>query len=89
MWPEVISRGLSVRETEALVKRMLAPAKSVPAAASATPDVHTRAAEERMRFALGAKVSIVRKGAGGTIEIAFGSEGELNRIFETITAKTS
>ena len=84
---EVISRGLSVRETEALVKRMLAPAKAAAAAsASPSPDVHTRAAEERMRFALGAKVSIVRKGTGGTIEIAFGSEAELNRIFETITA---
>ena len=40
-----------------------------------------------MRFALGAKVSIVRRGTGGTIEIAFGSEAELNRIFEAITAK--
>jgi ParB family chromosome partitioning protein len=85
---EVISRSLSVRETEALVKRMLTPAKSVATGAAAVPaDVHTRAAEERMRFALGAKVSIVRRGAGGTIEIAFGSEAELNRIFETITAK--
>jgi len=85
---EVISRSLSVRETEALVKRMLTPARSVAASAAAVPaDVHTRAAEERMRFALGAKVSIVRRGAGGTIEIAFGSEAELNRIFETITAK--
>jgi ParB family chromosome partitioning protein len=85
---EIISRGLSVRETEALVKRMLAPAKAAaPAAAAAPADVHTRAAEERMRFALGAKVSIVRRGSGGTIEIAFGSEAELNRIFEAITSK--
>jgi ParB family chromosome partitioning protein len=38
-------------------------------------------------FALGAKVSIVRRGTGGTIEIAFGSEGELNRIYEVITGK--
>ena len=84
----VISRSLSVRETEALVKRMLTPARSAAASAAAVPaDVHTRAAEERMRFALGAKVSIVRRGTGGTIEIAFGSEAELNRIFETITAK--
>ena len=85
---EVISRGLSVRETEALVKRMLAPAKpAAPSAAAVSVDVHTRAAEERMRFALGAKVAIVRKGNGGTIEIAFGSEAELNRIFEAITGK--
>jgi ParB family transcriptional regulator, chromosome partitioning protein len=87
---EVISRGLSVRETEALVKRLSAPAKAAPPAeGQVAADVHTRAAEERMRFALGAKVTIVRKGDGGTIEIAFGSEDELNRIYEAITSRTS
>jgi len=83
---EVIARGLSVRETEALVKRMAA----APAATSPRPatepakDVHTRAAEDRMRFALGAKVRISRRGKGGRIEIDFGSEDELNRLFEFI-----
>ena len=40
-----------------------------------------------MRFALGAKVVIHRSGPGGTIEIAFGSEDELNRVYEVITGK--
>jgi ParB family chromosome partitioning protein len=84
---ETISRGLSVRETEALVKRLAVPAKPAASKAAPAPDIHTKAAEDRMRFALGAKVSIVRRGSGGTIEIAFGSEGELNRIYEAITAK--
>jgi ParB family transcriptional regulator, chromosome partitioning protein len=85
---EVISRGLSVRETEAMVKRLTAPDKSrETSAADRAPDVHTKAAEDRMRFALGAKVAIRRSGAGGTIEIAFGSEEELNRIYEIVTAK--
>ena len=52
-------------------------------------DVHTRAAEDRLRFALGTKVRIVRRGQGGTIEIDFGSEAELNRIYEQITDVTS
>ena len=47
--------------------------------------MHTRAAEDRLRFALGTKVRIVRRGQGGTIEIAFGSETELNRLYEQIT----
>ena len=34
-------------------------------------DVHTRAAEERLRFALGTRVRIVRKGKGGRIESRF------------------
>jgi len=86
---EVISRSLSVRDTEALVKRLSEPAAAAkPAPAPAAPaDVHTRAAEDRIRFALGAKVKIVRRGAGGTIEIAFDSETELNRLYEHLTAK--
>jgi ParB family chromosome partitioning protein len=86
---EVVSRALSVRETELLVKRAASGAAGAPQAvqtAAPTPDVHTRAAEDRMRFALGAKVRIVRRGDGGHIEIQFGSEAELNRIYEFLTA---
>ena len=86
---EVISRGLSVRETEALVKRLSSPRPPGSAARKAVPatDVHTRAAEDRMRFALGTKVRVLRRGQGGTIEIDFGSEAELNRLYEFITAR--
>ena len=81
---EVITRALSVRETEALVKKLGTPSTRH---ADATPavDVHTRAAEDRLRFALGTKVRIARRGAGGTIEIAFTSESELNRLYELLT----
>jgi ParB family chromosome partitioning protein len=85
---EVISRALSVRETELLVKKATSPrlshAPETPAAAPVS-DVHTRAAEDRMRFALGTKVRIVRRGEGGTIEIDFGSETELDRVYCHIT----
>jgi ParB family chromosome partitioning protein len=83
---EVISRSLSVRDTESLVRRLADPApaaRSVPAPAA--PDVHTRAAEDRLRFALGTKVRILRRATGGTIEIQFGSEAELHRIYEYLT----
>jgi len=87
---EVISRGLSVRETESLVKRLAsaggAAAQRARHAEAPPNDVHTRAAEDRLRFALGTKVRIVRRGQGGTIEISFGSEAELNRIYEQIAA---
>jgi ParB family chromosome partitioning protein len=83
---EVISRSLSVRDTESLVRRLADPApaaRTVPAPAA--PDVHTRAAEDRLRFALGTKVRILRRATGGTIEIQFGSEAELHRIYEYLT----
>jgi hypothetical protein len=77
-----------VRDTEALVKRLSGPAPAQAAKAAPPPsDVHTRAAEDRLRFALGAKVKIARRGSGGTIEIAFDDEMELNRLYEHLTAK--
>jgi ParB family chromosome partitioning protein len=82
---DVVERTLSVRETEALVKRATAPAATKDAP---TKDVHTRAAEERLRFALGTRVRIQRKGRGGRIEIDFGDEDELHRIYEQLTERT-
>ncbi len=79
---EVVSKNLSVRETETLVKKGAPPS----APREETPkDVHTRAAEEKLRFALGTRVRIVRKGNGGKIEIDFQNEDELQRIYELLT----
>src|SRR5687767_11494612 len=87
---DVIARGLSVRETEALVKKELGYEK--PRLAPGSPsqvkkDVHTRAAEEQLRMALGTPVEIKRKGKGGTIAIAFTNETELQRLYEYLTEK--
>jgi ParB family chromosome partitioning protein len=65
---EVISRSLSVRETEALVKRLASPPAPRAPKAEAATDVHSRAAEDRLRFALGTKVRILRRG-GFRIEV--------------------
>jgi ParB family chromosome partitioning protein len=81
---DIVSRGLSVREAEAIVKRAAAPAAEP---AGKRSDVHTRAAEERLRFALGTRVRIVRRARGGRIEIDFGSEDELQRLFEHLTER--
>lgn len=82
---EVVQKGLSVRDTEALVKRAVSPAPEKP---EAPKDVHTRAAEDRLRFALGTRVRIARKGKGGRIEIDFSDENELQRIYEQLTEKS-
>jgi ParB family chromosome partitioning protein len=81
----VLSKGLSVRETEALVRRWNQPPRSI--GDSHETDVHVRAAEERLRLALGTRVRIVRKGVGGRIEVEFVSEEELQRLFEHLTAR--
>jgi ParB family transcriptional regulator, chromosome partitioning protein len=79
---DIITKSLSVRETEALVKKATQPVVAKP---EPDKDVHTRAAEERLHFVLGARVRIIRKRDGGRIEIDFGSEDELQRLFEVLT----
>jgi ParB family chromosome partitioning protein len=81
---EIVTGGLSVRDTEALVKRSVLPVAPEP---QPQKDVHTRAAEERLRFALGTRVRIIRKARGGRIEIDFGDENELQRLYEQLTDK--
>ena len=84
---DVIARSLSVRETESLVRKTVEAAK--PPQEPAPPnsvDVHTRAAEDRLKLLFGTKVRIVRQGRRGRIEIDFASEDELIRIFDQITS---
>lgn len=82
---QVRTKSLSVRETEALVKRWLTP----PPDGAAVPvkDVHTREAEERLRVALGTRVGIRRKGKGGRLEIDFVNEDELIRLYDLLLSK--
>ena len=83
---DVVSRGLSVRETEALVKKEIDDKRGATTTApiKAKKDVHTRAAEEQLRISLGTPVEIKRKGKGGTIAIAFTNENELQRLYRIL-----
>ena len=81
---EVAAAGLSVRETEALVRREGTPRVAPP---PRKIDPNTRAAEEQLRLALGTRVRIIRRGKGGRIEVDFGNEEELQRLFEALTDK--
>ncbi len=86
---DVVSRGLSVRETEALVKGELG-RKDPESEKKPTPkkDVHVRAAEEQLRLSLGTPVEIKRRGKGGTIAISFTNETELQRLYEYLTERS-
>ena len=87
---DVVSRGLSVRETEALVKKEIGDkrgdAKQQPG--KSKKDVHTRAAEDQLRMSLGTPVEIKRKGKGGSISITFNNETELQRLYEYLTERS-
>jgi ParB family chromosome partitioning protein len=84
---DVIARSLTVRETESLVKKIGEQTSTPEPSVSKPVDVHTRAAEDRLRLALGTRVRIVRHGPSGRIEIDFGSEAELIRLYEQLTVR--
>jgi ParB family chromosome partitioning protein len=81
---DVITRNLSVRETESVAKRVGQPEAAAPKPAE--PDVHTRAAQDKLKLALGTRVRIVRRGGGGRIEVEFTSEAELQRLYEILVS---
>jgi ParB family chromosome partitioning protein len=78
---ETARRGLSVREVERRVAQQRAPREG---GVGARKDPNTRAAEEKLRAALGARVEIARRGRGGHIRVLFKGEAELNRLYELL-----
>jgi ParB family chromosome partitioning protein len=73
-------KGLSVREAEALASRLKNPPKEKKARLSH----ELKAVEEKLKKALGTKVSIASKSKGGKIVIEYYSTEELDRILEKI-----
>lgn len=78
----IIKKGLSVRETEALVRRLKKPRRP---AGQRQPDSHTLSLAEEIMRHLGTRVRISRRGKRGKIEIDFYSEEDLARIVDYIS----
>jgi len=79
---EIVAKSLSVRDVEALVKKQDGLTEKRE---DRKADANTRAAEDRLRLALGTRVRINRRGKGGRIEIEFVNEDELQRLYERLT----
>lgn len=80
---QVIDGGLSVRATEHLVRKAV---EGPPAKTASTVDPNIRAAESKLRRALGTQVRIVQlRGEGqGKVEISFFSNQDLDRIYNLL-----
>lgn len=85
---KVVAAGMSVRDTEQLVKRLTSPAPEPSAKdekGKQVIDPNTRAAIEQMSMSLGTKVKIhPRSEKSGRLEIEYYSLDDLQRIFEVI-----
>lgn len=89
VWREVEAEGMSVRETEVLVREKQgkgereAREKATPTAGEA--DAHLRNVAERLQEALAMRVTIKAKGDGaGTILIQYHDEEELERLLAIV-----
>ena len=80
----VIDRGLSVRQTEELVRRLNAPAPAPKEEDDLSASPETKALEDRLRAHLGTKVNLYRTRKGGRIVIHYYSEEELADLFEKL-----
>jgi len=80
----VINRGLSVRQTEELVRRLNSPAPEPKTDDDLSSSPETRAIEDKLRERLGAKVNLYRTRKGGRIVIHYFSEEELADLYEKL-----
>ena len=84
---EIVTNGLSVRETEQLVKRSQRSEPAAPRDPSVSNNTETAnilAAEAKLSKKLGAPVKIRLTKSGGHIEIKFSSNDNLAQLFDTL-----
>jgi ParB family chromosome partitioning protein len=88
----IIEGGLSVRQTEGLVRRLTheGHSKAKQRNVGASDDANVRAAEAKLRRRFSTQVRILQnpKGTGGTVEIAFYDSTDLDRVYDLLMGRT-
>jgi ParB family transcriptional regulator, chromosome partitioning protein len=85
----VQERGLSVRQTEDLVRRWLAGSPARKSSESTSPDPEHVRIESRLRDALGTKVALKRDSSAprGTITIEYYSDEQLQALYDRLVGE--
>lgn len=88
---QVLAGGLSVRQTEVMVARMLAQAEESAGGkarqVSLMPDVHINDLQNRLQEKFGTKVALRYKHGKGSVEIRFFNDDDLDRVLEIMGVK--
>lgn len=80
VWRAVIRKDLSVRQTEALVKRMAKSAQAIDAKKTTSEQRHLDHVAQNLSRTFGTKVQIKKRGKKGKLEIEFYSNEDLDRL---------
>ena len=83
----VLAGGLSVRETESLVRAWLAAGSDRESQVEQNPE--DDATEDMLRTSLGTKVSLIRRGDRGRLVIHFYSRDQLSAVVDLLTTESS
>jgi len=84
IWQEILKKGLSVRQTEALVKRLKTKKKQTKSPISDPERVYFAGLAEGLSRDLGTKVRIDRRGKKGMVKIEFYGDDDLDRLIERL-----
>lgn len=84
----IVEHGLSVRETERAVRRVVEGTNAAAIVSKETKqhDANLRAAEDKLRRRLGTQVRVLpnSKGDGGKIELQYYNDDDLNRLYDLL-----
>lgn len=83
-WKTVLEKGLSVRETETLIRKLKKVTESPKAREKSSDEIYFASLSERLSQDYGTKVHINRKGEKGKVEIEFYSNSDLERLLSLL-----
>lgn len=83
-WRSIISKGLSVRETEGLIKRLKSEEKKPKVSSTSSEQRYLLNLAEDLSRHFGTQVQIKRRGQTGTVEIKFYSNDDLDRLLSLL-----
>jgi len=83
-WRAIVSKGLSVRETETLIKRLKEGKKKPKKPEPSSNEIYLSDLADELSRQLGTKVKIKRRGKKGKVEIEFYNNDDLDRLIEIL-----
>ncbi len=83
-WRAVVSKKLSVRETENLVRRLKSEKKQPTVSINRSEQIHLTSLAEDLSRHLGTKILIKKNGQKGKVEIEFYSNDDLERLIDRL-----
>lgn len=80
----VIAKGLSVRQTEALIRRLKSEKKKPKVSRNRSEEIHLSGLAEDLSRHFGTKIMIKKNGQKGKVEIEFYSNDDLDRLIQRL-----